>query len=234
MVLTTKPLSETAPYLRRLIYGFSGVGKTTFAAQAKDPEFMDYENSAEVLRGTSLENIPLVGTKKELSNPENVLQYIRSGKKERQTLIIDSVTSMNDSFLMDYMRKVTKNSEKRDKHIALYGDFRKINNLLKDIFYELIDLPMDVVIVAHEKQLRDPESNKIIEVRPLLPPGAEASIERLVNEVFYLEAKNNLKGETERILHVNSQGRIFAKNRSRLSENKYINPTWKDVTPNDT
>lgn len=227
MGLSLNTVKNNDRFVRLLIYGPPGVGKTTFAASAPNPVIMDFENSAETLRGTDLENTPLAGTRTELANYSNVLSFIKE-KNEYDTIIVDSISSMNDTFLMEHMKK----QKNRDEHIALFADFRKISNVLKEVFYELISVPKNVVLVAHQKELVSPETNKILQVRPLLPPAAEASVERLVNEVFYLEAKPLLKGGTDRVMHVSSQGMILAKNRSALTENKYTNIKWKDIYGN--
>lgn len=221
MALSVTTVKEAPEFKRVLIYGAPGVGKTTFAAQAPNPVILDYENSSETLRNTEYESIPLAGSKKELANYEDVIAFIKNNPYD--TIIVDSISSMYDTLLMEHMRKAN-----RDRHIALFGDFRKITNVLKDIFYELITVQKHIVLVAHQKELRN-EEGRLLEVRPLLPPAAEASIERLINEVFYLEATTNLKGETERTMYTDSQGKILAKNRTGLSEPKIKNPTWKEI-----
>lgn len=224
MGLSLEKIEDRDEHCKLLIYGPPGVGKTTFAAGAPNPVILDYENSSESLRGTPLANIDLAGTRKQLANYDDVLDFIKKVPDKYDTIIIDSVSSMYDTMLMEHMRK-----EKRDRHIALFYDFRKMTNVLKEIFYELVNIDKNVIIVSHETHLTD-ENNKILQIRPLLPPALRQSVERLVNEVFYLEASKNLTGGMERVLHVESQGYILAKNRqSHLLEAKIKNPTWKEV-----
>lgn len=228
MALEIKSLGETPDPLRLIVYGAPGVGKTTWAASAPNPIFLDYENSTTVLRGTSLEDVPVINDRKTLSDYDQVLRFIRSDHGYG-TIIIDSVSAMYDAYLMTHM----KGKKKGDRHIALFADFRKVVNVLKEVFYALIDAPCHVILIAHEKYRVDNESQRILEIRPQLPPSAEAAIERLVNEVFYMETKPALRGAAERILWVDSQGKILAKNRqAALTESSYTNTTMKEIYPN--
>lgn len=224
MALSVGTVKDNEQYARILLYGAPGVGKTTWAASAPNPVILDYENSAETLRNTPLENTAIISNRGELAKHEEVLRFLKNNPYD--TIIIDSASSMNDTLLMEHM----KNS-KRDKHIALFADFRKINNVLKEIFYTLIDVPKNVIVIAHEAEMRDPETNKVIEIRPLLPPEAKKAIIRLVNEVYYLEKKPSLTGDPDRLLHVDSQGKIVAKNRRGLNQ-PIKNSNWKDIYQN--
>lgn len=229
--LVIESLKDKERYIKLLVYGPPGVGKTTFAAEAPNPIFLDFESSTETLRGGPNQDTPVIRDPKQIGDSEAVLRFIKSKEIEQyETVVLDTISSMYDAFMMNWMQQQAKKKSNVDRHIAYQFDFRKITNVLKEIFYELQYKEMHVVLIAHEKQMVDPESNRILEVRPQLPPAAEQSVERLVNEVYYMEKKPaNLKGPASRLLYVDSQGKILAKNRSRLTEPTIENPTWKEV-----
>jgi len=223
MALSPTKLQEKNDYVRLLVYGSPGVGKTTFAAGAPNPVFLDFENSTTTLRKTH-PDIAVISDRKELANVGNILEYVLK-PTGYDTIVIDSISSMYETILMEHM----KGQKNRDSDLALFQDFRKITNVMKRVFYTLIDVKAHVVLIAHERELRDSETNKLLQVRPHLPPEVRASIERLINEVFYIEADKDLSGKVKRTVTVTSQGKILAKNRQALTESKLENPTWKDI-----
>lgn len=211
--------------IRTCIYGPPGSGKTTWAADAPNPIWLDFENSTESLR-KSHPNTPII-PRSELVDAESVIQWVDK-PNEYDTIVVDTISSMNETWLLEYMRK-KKGASVTD--VASQPDFRILNHQMKRFFYALITCDKHVVLIAHEKVWRDEKSDtpRVLEVRPALPPGAEASVERLINEAFYLETKSQIKGPDKRIMHVSSQGKILAKNRQGLQETTIENPNWKDV-----
>jgi phage nucleotide-binding protein len=230
--LSIGTVADLERYIKLLLYGPPGVGKTTFVAAAPKPIFIDFENSTETLRGGPYANTPVIRDPKQIGDSEAVLRFIKSKEIEQfETIVLDTISSMYDSFLMEWMSNspVVKKRSGVDRHIAQQYDFRKITNVLKEIFYVLQYKEMHVVLIAHEKELVEKETNRVLQLRPQLPPTAEKSVERLINEVYYMESKPALNKPATRILHVDSQGKILAKNRSRLTEATIENPTWKGV-----
>ena len=232
--LSIGKVADLDRHIKLLLYGPPGVGKTTFVADAPKPIFIDFENSTEALRGGPNESVDVIRDPDQIGDPEAVLRFIQSKAIEQyETVVIDTISSMYDAFMLNWMTSPkVRNRSNSDRHIAQQYDFRKITNVLKEIFYVLQYKKMHVVLIAHEKELVDTETNRVLQIRPQLPPAAEKAVERLINELFYMEKKPGLKGPATRLLHVDAQGKILAKNRSRLTEPTIENPTWKEVFGN--
>lgn len=227
MGLSLKKLEDVDRFVRLVIYGPPGAGKSTLAATAPDPVWLDFENSLESLR-TTHPHLKTAGTLEEVKDYEAVLDFIRSADKmDGQTIVIDTLSSMNLAFLTRHM---AEKPNVKDRHIARFEDFRKITNVMREIFQELITVNKHVILIAHEKYWREQETNVVKEIRPSLPPATEEAIEQLVNECFYLEKKtNNLTKQVSRNLIVSSEGKIFAKNRQGFTEATITEPTWEKI-----
>ncbi len=225
MGLSVHQLSDVDRFVRAIIYGPPGAGKTTLASSAPKPIWLDFENSLEALR-VSRPDIATAGTMDEIKDFEAVLEFIRSAKSlPYETIVIDTLSSMNLAFLTRHM--AVKGG--KDRHIAGFEDFRKVTNVMREIFQELISVEKHVILIAHEKYWRDDKGN-VLEIRPSLPPATEEAIEQLVNEAFYLTKKTNaMTKQVSRTLTVSAEGKIFAKNRQGFEVTTIEEPTWEKI-----
>jgi GTPase SAR1 family protein len=230
-------LQDRKSPVRLLLYGTPGCGKTTFASGAPNPIWLDYENSTEVLRKNGI-NVGMLGeSAKDLKDFDKVVEWIRKDapKSGYETIVIDTISSMNLAVLMQHLEEVTQGGKKRDKHIALFHDFRKNTNQMRELYLALIECPLHVVVIGHTAELRDPDTNKLLEVRPSLPPAARDAISQLVNECFFMTRTvkaASLGGKVERKIVVDAEGLHFAKNRQGFTQSEFQNPTWKEIYPN--
>jgi len=233
MGLSLRTVEDQDRYARLLIYGAPGAGKTSLAATAPNPVWLDFENSTEALR-KSFPTITVAGTAKELAQWDDVLKFILDlGKTDYETIVIDTISSMNLAFMTEWMRQKFKANSSADRHIARQPDFRKVTNVMREIFLNLIQVEKHVVLIAHEKYLIDQDAPTVIkQIRPSLPPAAESSVEQLVNECFYLEKKTTGMGAAKKVtrtLTISSEGKIFAKNRQGFEQTTIDEPTWEKI-----
>lgn len=225
-------LSTTEEYVKLLLYGTPGVGKTTFAAQAPNPIFFDFERSTDVLRHTKgLEDTAVVHPKRMSEVFDAIPDLPKSGFK---TVVFDTISSWQDFQLEEHMIEVEKKSGGRQsRHLPLFQDFRISTQIFKEIFRMLQNMPINVILIAHDKELtrkREDGTETTVGIRPELTPRLNESVTRLINIAAYYTQEANLKGEYTRKLYVNSTNLIRAKNRLGIQEQFLTNPTWEMLT----
>ena len=160
------------------------------------------------------------------------LELIRSiHTTDYKTLIIDSVSQQQDVFLAQEMLEIEKKT-KRSRYLPLYQEYRISTEEMKESFRILQELPLNVVIIAHDRAIYKNEDTgelKPIKIIPDMTPRVNDAISRLINVIAYLNVERSLKGEINRKLYVNSTGLITAKNRLNIHEEYLLNASWKDL-----
>jgi hypothetical protein len=233
MINGAAPVKDLVPYVKALLYGPPGHGKTTFCASAPNPVWIDYEHSTETLRHwPEFENVPVIQAngKTDLSA---LVAKIAAGK-EYETIIVDSLTTALDKYLRNRMKEVKegKIGTSRDEFRIHEADYKYATQVFSKAFGALEECPVNVVIITHERYLFDNSDGeqKLIGIRPDVTPRLQQAVTRLVNLVgYYKMERSQLKGETTRQLYVNPTPLIEAKNRLNIQATSITNPTWKEL-----
>lgn len=225
MLVDFKPVKDKEVYVKALIYGQAGAGKTRFCADAPKPCWFDFESSTETLRHwPEYENTP-VKTPKDV---EDLRRDIERCVKDPDvgTIVIDSITSSLDYYLRRRMDSV---SAKRDKYTLYEADYKYATQVFTDLFGFLQDIPINVVIIGHERIFRDAETGRVTGIVPDVTPRLQQAVTRLVNVVGYFEADPSPQKGMSRRLYLNRTKVIEAKNRLNIQETFVTNPEWKEI-----
>lgn len=225
-----KPAIEIPSYVKLLLYGPPGSGKTRFCADAPNPWWFDFENSAETLRNwPEYKHIPV-------KVPDTAIDLFKGVKTavqtpECETIVIDTVTTALDSYMMDKAEEISKKNNNRDEFVFYEADYKYSTRVFTRIFDILASLPINVVVIFHEKEIRDKETGRVTDIFPDVTPALRKSVTRLVNMVGYLESVTSAaKNETTRKLYVNRTHKIEAKNRLNIQDVFITNPEWKNIS----
>ena len=117
-LLSTITTGRTPAPPRIMIYGYEGVGKSTWAANAPKPIFIQTENG---LNQISTNKFPLAKTWDEVVAQVNALL---EEEHDFQTLVIDSISSLERLIFAEVCRKFgVKNIEKADGAVFRSGRF---------------------------------------------------------------------------------------------------------------
>jgi hypothetical protein len=206
----------TAPKL--MLYGLSGVGKSSLAAKLKNPIFLDFEGGLNYLgvdrseQYTNLEQFYV--DLKELYNKGE------SGKREYDTIVIDSVDWL--------VRKIVEKAAGIDKYNLTetlnrsnggYGNGKQvlenqIRTMLLPFLVSLNKQGYGICLVAHaeRKDLMDADGVDTERIAPKIDINTMNVFVEWCDNVFYLK---NIDGE--RYLVLEGDGNVLAKNRLNLT-----------------
>lgn len=222
-------VQDKKPYVKMLLYGPPGAGKTRFCADAPKPWWIDFENSTETLRHwDQFKDIPVKTPK----NVEDVLKAVRAAvvSNECETIILDSMTTAHDRFMRDRIEEIVQKKPTRDKYEFYEQDYKYATQVFTDIFDTLTTAPINVVMIFHERKIINNETGVVEGIFPDVTPRLQQAVTRLVNVVGYLESTISMaKKETTRLLYLNRTPKIEAKNRLNIQDLYLTNPDWNKL-----
>lgn len=206
----------TAPKL--MLYGLSGVGKSSLAAKLKNPLFLDFEGGLNYLGvDRTPQYLDLDEFYKDLIE---LYRKAEAGKRVYDTIVIDSVDWL--------VRKVVEKAAGIDKHNLTetlnrsnggYGNGKQvlenqIRTMLLPLLVSLNKQGYGICLVAHaeRKDLMDADGVDTERIAPKIDVNTMNTFVEWCDNVFYLK---NINGE--RFLVLEGDSNVLAKNRLELT-----------------
>jgi hypothetical protein len=179
---------------RLLVYGTEGIGKSTFAAQASRPIFIQTEDGLDEI---ACDKFPLATTYDEV---QAALAELRNEQHDYETVVIDSLDWL-ERMIWDQVCQETgaKSIEKADGGYA--RGYTHALTYWREVVEGLNALRngrnMVVVLIAHAKveKFEDPESSPYDRYSPRLHKHAAALIGEWCDAVFF--AARKIRTQTE-------------------------------------
>lgn len=165
-----KDVGEANPYVKILIYGRNGKGKTRFAASAPKPLIIDI-NEKGTRSARSFKGAKVI----EVSNWFDlgaIYWYLKKGDHDFQSVAIDTLTALQALCMEQVLYEGYDRDSTRDPKTPTQRDWGKTANLMKEEILKFRNLPMNVIFTAQERTTGDPEEGEPILVTVDLPNGA--------------------------------------------------------------
>lgn len=182
MELNIQTYAPSVHKLKVLLYGASGAGKTHFAATAPKPFFINAENgllSAQKVLAARGEQVKGYGIKT-IQDLRDVLAYLRTEKHGFETVIIDSISEINEI--------IKEGIETKNKRSMQLQDWGTLSKEIKLILRSFRDLDMHVLFLAQESYEKDDQTIK--RIVPLLNGKAATEAAYYMDIVGYAFIKD--------------------------------------------
>lgn len=215
---------------RILLYGYEGIGKSTFAANAEKPIFIQTEDGLRQL------DVPKFPVTESYEDTMKCLYTLVTEEHGFKTVVVDSL-SMLEKFIWDDVCNEfkVKNIEKADGGFA--KGYKHAMNRWND-FLTLLDRAnkknMTIILIAHvgTQEVKDPENSTFDRTAPRLHKLAEGAISQWCDAVLFAhkdiivrqldEGFGNSrgvaldKGDDVRVIRTVGSAAVIAKNRYNL------------------
>ncbi len=214
--------------LNMLIYGVSGVGKTTLASTAQDSPFGKDLLFVDVGAGARSivhrKDIAAI-VPEEWKDFRQILAYLEDEDHPYNTVVIDTISEAQRMNL----QQVTRN---QGRDVAQLQDYLTSNtqmfNLITAFKSLAITRGMNVIFVAHEKEEKEETSGSIL-IRPDLPPGVAKDIVKLMDAVGRLVQVKQDKREIRFYGTINAVGKFRQPPNAIQIPATVENPTMVDI-----
>lgn len=171
-IMQIKIFKPVDHFVKALVYGASWVGKTVFWGTAPKPIFASAENG---LLSLWNKEIPFVDIRT-IKDLEDLLEYLKTNENGYETVIIDSITEINEIIKSEIEKKTGKTMQLQDWWVLS----KKIRALLS----EFKNLKMHVLLIAQEQIERD--GDVVTKVLPSLNGRSATEIASVMDVVWYV------------------------------------------------
>jgi len=203
-------VADAEPYIRMLIYGDPGVGKTVFAARFPRPFIIDVENGT-----SSLRNHPeLSGVKrhhlKNYSELQEIFWAFQAGEgDEYDTIVIDTMNELQAKQLSEHIDK----DKNRDNKLPTMLDYKANTASLQRMSIAFRDLPKNLVMLCHSTYDKDENTGKMY-LRPGVTPSLAKTLVGMLDVIGYMYVGLNEETKEEsRRLQISPSRNTIAKSR---------------------
>lgn len=213
--LAVTAASQVTPQIRLLLIGKPASGKSWAAATFPNPLFADFDNSCTSLKQLKddILILPFYSTEfvreklRSLNAMSAFLDWLATEAKKltsEQTLVIDSLSTLQDAFHSTLEASPKKNAKGEDDGFYLWGEKIKY---FRNIHMHLISLKCHVVVTAHEREIRDDKTGALL--GKVLPSMSGSFCDRLgqfYTDIFHQFAREKLSPNGTPITEKDSNG----------------------------
>lgn len=194
MAITIKKTgrSEYGQYIKALIYGAPGAGKTLFGSTAKDCLFINLEAGLMTLHSRGVDYT-------DAQSPEDlheILIHLRQPSHGYKTVVIDTLDELQKVLIASRLKK------ERKEQMTLQ-DWGFVGEQMQKVLRAYRNLPMNVIFLCHSSTEVDSENGGMAE-KPALQGAVKDQVAGFVDLAAHIQAttvkEGDKQGEIVRVL----------------------------------
>jgi AAA domain len=223
-------------YLKMLVYGQNGKGKTRFGASGPKVLLVDCNERGSL----SIRHFPAQVFKVETWTDIDLAYWLlHSGQHDFETVVLDTITSLAQLCMKFVLGDESSRDPTKDPNMPSKREWGKVGELMRTVILNFRNLPMNVVFLAQERRgFTDDEDEDAPEVFPEVSPSVRTTLTAsvdIIGRVFIKEVvvtkggKKKVAEPSYRML-IGPSERYVTKDRSESGLPKII--TLPDSTDN--
>lgn len=212
MTVSIQVLKDKPRYLKALIYGEPGAGKTYLVGTAPKPLFVDVEGGTMTIRDRDIAVVKVTSWE-DLEEVLDNLEAKTKGWEKYESLCLDSITEVQTLLHEQLLKEGAANSSRsRDPDVMEMQDWGKSLVRMQRVMRRFRDLPMHVFMTSLSEEGLD--NAKQLRVRPALQGRMAMLLPAIMDVVGYLYTETDAEDELHRMLLVQQMGKYIAKDRT--------------------
>lgn len=221
------PVESKSKFLKILVYGMPGVGKTVFTATAPSPLIIDVENGAHSIKNHAdlVDNAEALEFKS-IFQVETLIKYLgdRAEPLDKfETIVVDSFSELQKRDLDEIVRAEAAKDSSRNKYLPIGPDYNVNTEHMRQIASALRDLDRHIIVTCHVKEEKDDSTGRLL-VRPNLTPKLAGTLAGIFDVVGYMSLNDGTRS-----LQVHPTPTVTAKTRIGNLPAVMENPTFSDI-----
>jgi len=183
-------------YLKLLVYGQNGKGKTRFGASAPKVLLIDCNEKGSL----SIRHYPTQVFKVELWTDIDLAYWLlHSGQHDFDTVVLDTITSLAQLCMKFVLGDESSRDPTKDPNMPSKREWGKVGELMRTVILNFRNLPMNVVFLAQERRgFTDDDDEDAPEVFPEVSPSVRTTLTSsvdIIGRVFIKEVVTKKGGK---------------------------------------
>jgi hypothetical protein len=174
---------EYGNFIKALVYGVPGSGKTLFGSTASNVLFINLEAGLMTLHSRGIDYV-------DARDPEEmheILMFLRQPNHGYKTVVIDTLDELQKVLIANRLKK-----ERREQMVL--QDWGYVGDQMEKILRAYRNLPLNVLFLCHSSTESDADSGVLVE-KPALQGAIKDKVAGFVDLATYISASTTKTGE---------------------------------------